>query len=140
MSVENELKHINHQLEVHEVKDDTRFTEMLTKQDVNHDIHIRNEEILKQILEQTKKTNGRIAKLEEEVVDLKKCNALLSQIVSQQHDQYQNFVTQYEKMKGVDADNFVSKDQFAPVKGFVYGLVTLILTAVGVAIVAVVIK
>lgn len=120
------IRDIKNAMIAHNKSDDERFESILRKLDANHDVHIRNEETLKQILAQAQKTNGRVTNLEETCTRLDKGNALLHQIVSQQHGQYEKFVIQQEKSE----TGLVTKDVFEPVKKIVYGLVGLLLTGV----------
>lgn len=134
-AINQDIEQIKDSIISHNKADDERFSSILDKLDKNHDIHIRNEEILKQILAQATKTNGRVTNLEETCSRLDKGNALLHQIVSQQHNQYENFVTQQEKT----GSSFVSQLEFKPIKNLVTGGVALVLTAVVGALLSVVI-
>jgi uncharacterized coiled-coil protein SlyX len=121
--VENDIKYIKDKMVEHNEADDERFSAILEKLDMNHDVHIRNEETLKQILEQAKKTNGRVGNLETTAGAHDKTIALLSQVVTQQHNQYETWVARSEK-------TVVTQEQFSPVKNVVYGMIALILTGV----------
>ena len=125
-ALNQDIKQIKEAMLAHNKADDERFASILDKLDENHDVHIRNEEILRQILAQAQKTNGRVTNLEETCGRLDKGNALLHQIVSQQHGQYEKFVDQQEKL-GL---SFVTSKEFEPFKKIVSGGVALILTVV----------
>lgn len=122
-AVNQDIKLIKEGMLAHNADDKVQFSAINDKLDRNHDLHIRNEEILRQILEQAKKTNGRVTSLEASFVNLDKGHALLHQIVSQQHNQYQNFVTQYEKIKEKSGDR-----QFGFAQHIVITLVTSCIT------------
>ncbi len=104
--------------------------EIKDKLSENHDVHVRNEEILKNILLQTSKTNGRVTNLEILTAGQDKTIALLSQIVSQQHHQYESFVIQQEKLREGESDIYVTKEEFIPLRNFLYGLIVAILICV----------
>jgi len=129
-----DISHIKDAMINHNKADDERFETIIQNQQESRDIHIRNEETLKQILAQAQRTNGRVTSLEEISVRLDKGNALLHQIVSQQHGQYEKFVIQQEKL-GMD---FVTKIEFEPIKSKVNGAINVVLVAVGSAILALV--
>ncbi len=131
--VEQNLKEIKEAMFKHFVDDIASFGEIKKLIAENHDVHIRNEEILKATLIQTTKTNGRVTSLEDVCQRMDKQHALLCQIVSQQHDQYKKFVIQQEKMG-------VNKTEFIPVERLVYGGVTIILTGVLGALLALILK
>lgn len=134
-ALNQDIKQIKEAMLAHNKADDERFASILDKLDENHDVHIRNEEILRQILAQATKTNGRVTNLEETCGRLDKGNALLHQIVSQQHNQYENFVRQQEKT----GSGFVTQIEFKPIRNLVSGGVALVLTAVVGALLSVVI-
>lgn len=125
-AINQDIKQIKDSIISHNKADDERFSSILDKLDKNHDIHIRNEEILKQILAQATKTNGRVTNLEETCGRLDKGNALLHQIVSQQHNQYEKFVEQQEKL-GL---SFITEKEFEPFRKIVTGGVAMVLTVV----------
>jgi hypothetical protein len=127
--VENDIRIIKNAMIAHNADDKGQFESINEKLDASHDIHVRNEEILKSIFAQTQKTNGRVTSLEEYVTRLDKGNALLHQIVSQQHNQYEKWVIQQEKLKDKDDIEFATKEELAPVKKIVYGGVSIILVA-----------
>jgi chromosome segregation ATPase len=127
--MEHEVNHLKQVME-----------EIKNKLAENHDVHIRNEETLKNILTQTTKTNGRVGILEGEYIKMDKTIALLSQIVSQQHHQYENWVIRQEKLQEGESEVYASKEEIEPVKKIVYGLVGLLLTGVVGSILALVLK
>lgn len=138
--VEQDIKEIKVAMLKHFDDDGKSFGELKDLIAENHDIHIRNEEILKATLAQTTKTNGRVTSLEDVCQRMDKQHALLCQIVSQQHGQYEKFVIQQEKLKANEDDILVTKTEFAPVKSIVYGVTSLILSTVFLALLYLVIK
>lgn len=122
--VNKDIQEIKNGMLAHNVDDKNQFFTINEKLDRNHDIHIRNEEILKKILEQATRTNGRVAKLEEVSIKQDKTIALLSQVSSQQEQTSKTFVT---------------KEEFDPYKRIVSGGVALILVLVVGALVGLVI-
>lgn len=135
--VNDDIKDIKEAMLQHNKDDNEHFSNIAAKMSESHDIHVRNEEVLKSILAQTQKTNGRVTNLEGIVQGLTTSNALLSQqctslfnIVSKQDSQYEKFVIQQEKKMENTESQYVSKDEFAPVKRFVYGLISIVLLSV----------
>jgi len=96
MSVENELKHINHQLEVHENKDDTRFAEILTQLRENYKIHVENQLMIADFVKKdteyantvkslailTSDNSGRIEKLEATLKKEAKATQFINDVTS----------------------------------------------------------
>lgn len=138
--VEQDIKEIKVAMLKHFTDDSASFGELKDLIAENHDIHIRNEEILKATLVQTTKTNGRVTSLEDICQRMDKQHALLCQIVSQQHSQYEKFVTQQEKLKESAEVLTVSRNEFIPVKNIVFGGVAFILTGVLGALLALILK
>ena len=130
----------------HLKSDEKDFGDIKNSLQKTHDIHVENRENIIRCLDETKKTNGRVTNLESVVIRLDKAISLLEQsngslynIVSQQHNQYEKWVSQQERLKELQKDSFINKDQFEPVKLIVYGLAGLILTGVIGAIMLIVI-
>jgi predicted RNase H-related nuclease YkuK (DUF458 family) len=147
MSVEHEIKEIKEAMLKHNQDDKVSFgtisrelSELKKGLEANHDVHIRNEETLKNILEQSRKTDGRVTSLENVFSELNTSNKLLHQIVSQQHHQYEKYVLQMERIKEGESDKYVSLTRYSLVEKIVYGFVALLLTAFGVALIALIIK
>ena len=130
-----DIKEIKEGMLEHNKSDILEFSAIKEKIDRNHDTQIRLEEILKDVLVQAKKTNGRCTSLEEAFARLDKNNDKLTQIVSFHHNQYENFVTQQEKL-GL---NFVTQVEFDPFKKIVQGGVALVLTVVVTALLGLII-
>ena len=138
--VEQDIQEIKVKMIEHFDDDKGSFGEIKGLLEKNHDVHIRNEEQLEGILAQTTKTNGRVTSLELTVVEIQKSNALLCQIVSQQHEQYEKYVMQQEKLKEAGERLLVTRSEFAPFKSIVSGGVALILTGVAGALLALILK
>lgn len=125
-AINRDIKDIKDAMLKHDKADDERFDAILNKLEIMHELHIKNGEMIKNCVSLGEKTNGRVTKLEDVSIRLDKGNALLHQIVSQQHNQYENYVTQQEKL----GNGFITRTEFDPIKKTVYGGVSIILTAV----------
>ena len=131
----------------HFVDDEVAFSRLTNNVEKNHDIHIRNEETLKNILQQTTKTNGRVTRLEDLIYKYDTVIALLSQSVTELKESNVKLYNISSKQDGLllaqwknIEEKFSSKDQTEPVKKIVYGLVAIILTSFVGALFALVIK
>lgn len=100
----------------------SEYQKLMNKIEQNHDVHIRNEETLKGILQHTSKTNGRVTRLEDitakqdttiallsqSLAELKEANVKLYNLSSKQDGL---LMAQWEKAEA----KFASKDDLSPV-------------------------
>lgn len=145
--INHDIKQIKEAMLAHNKDDDSHFTAIREKLNTIHELHIFNGENIKQAIKLGEKTNGRVTNLEATCVRLDKSIALLEQsnenlckIVSKQDNQYEAWVNQMEQLREKDGSKFVTRDMFDPVKKVVYGLVGLVLTSVGGALLTIIIK
>lgn len=145
--INHDIKQIKEAMIAHNKDDDNHFTAIREKLNTIHELHIFNGENIKQAIKLGEKTNGRVTSLEEFCSRLDKANALLQQsnenlckIVSKQDNQYEAWVNQMEQLREKDGSRFITKEVFEPIKKVVYGMVGLILTSVGGALLTIIIK
>ena len=144
MQLDQNIKDIKLGMEKHNEDDIRHFTDIKGKLDANHDVHIRNEGTLKSILAEATKTNGRVTSLENFIAKLDKSYSLLEQsnanlaiIVSQQHNQYETWVAQQERLH---KDEMVTKSDFQLVRNIVFGMTGTILLTVLAALLSLIIN
>jgi cell division protein FtsL len=154
MPVENEIVHIKDDIRriteaaiQHNKDDNGHFTNIGGKLDANHDIHVRNEVLLTQILAQATKTNGRVTKLEDLVAKYDTTIALLQKSVETLTNLNETQVETSSKLNGMMIANwdrlekeYVSKERFSLVEKGFYTVAGLIILAVIGALVALVVK
>lgn len=145
--MERELHAIREAFAAHERDDARHFTDIAARLEANREMHVRNGSRLDEILAQTVRTNGRVTNLEgvsvrldKSIALLEQSNANLAKIVSAQHGQYESFVAQQERVRDKDDAHFVHRDTFEPVRKVVFGLVSVLLTGVIVALLALVVQ
>ena len=146
-AINKDIRDIRNSMEKHNTDHEKNVAIILKSQQEAHDIHIVNQQILKNIEEQNKIRNGRIEKLEGLFVQSDKAMALLQQttnnvaaIVSKQNVAYESYVKQRELLEEKKSEVYVTKVENAPIQKIVYGLVGLLLTGVMGAILALVLK
>jgi hypothetical protein len=138
--IKNDIKRITDASIQHNFDDKEAFKLINEKLDKNHDVHIRNEETLKKILEQATKTNGRVTKIEDFVVDQKVCNAQMADMLREAKEQTTTLfnisskqdglmLLKWKEMEEKNERMFEKKDDVKTTKGIVYSGVALILTA-----------
>ncbi len=66
MVLEEDIKEIKEQMKEHNTADDRRFDAVLVKLELNHDVHIRNEELLKRIELENHAQSARLEKVSSE--------------------------------------------------------------------------
>jgi hypothetical protein len=146
--VKNDIKRITDASIQHNFDDKEAFKLINEKLDKNHDVHIRNEETLKKILEQAMRTNGRVTKIEDFVVDQKVCNAQMADMLRESKEQTTALFNISSKQDGLMIlkwkemeekmtkaneeieEKYEKKDDVKTTKGIVYAAVAIILTAV----------
>ena len=145
--METTLNHFREDFNAHMKDDLVQFKDLKDKLDAMHDIQLTNQSILRECLGEVKKTNGRVTSLEGICFRLDKTFALMEQtqsnmanILSRQHNQYENFVKQREQLDSERYDKMLTKEEFAPFKNGSIALVSLILLAVIGAILSIVIR
>jgi hypothetical protein len=135
--MEQTLSRLQTDMSKHFADDVKEFKEIHDKLDLMHDIQITNQGLLRECLAGVQKTNGRVTNLELVTNRLDKSFALMEQtqitmsnILSRQHNQYENFIKQREQLDADRFSEFLTKDDFAPYKNGINGMVVVILLAV----------
>ena len=139
--VKNDIKRITDASIQHNLDDKEAFKIINEKLDQSHDVHIRNEETLKRILEQATKTNGRVTKLEEFVVDQKVCNSQMADMLKEAKEQTTTLfnisskqdglmILKWKEMEEKNERMFEKKEDIKLVKNGFYTICGLILLAV----------
>ena len=138
--VKNDIKRITDASIQHNLDDKEAFKLINEKLDQSHDVHIRNEETLKKILEQATRTNGRVTKIEDFVVDQKVCNAQMADMLRESKEQTTTLfnisskqdglmILKWKEMEEKNERMFEKKADVKTTKGIVYAAVAIILTA-----------